>query len=161
MDMTVVIWIIATLLMLVGMAGLVLPALPGAPLLFAGLAAAAWAENFAYVGAGTLVVLGLFTALIIAVDFIAGALGAKYFGASPRAITGALLGGVVGLLFGFPGVLLGPLVGAVIGELSVRRDLNAATRAGFGASLGLLIAAVAKTALAFTMIGVFVVVRFV
>ena len=161
MDMTVVIWIIATLLVLVGMAGLVLPALPGAPLLFAGLAAAAWAEDFAYVGAGTLVVLGLFTALIIAVDFIAGALGAKYFGASPRAITGALLGGVVGLLFGFPGVLLGPLVGAVIGELSVRRDLNAATRAGFGASLGLLIAAVAKTALAFTMISVFVVVRFV
>ncbi len=161
MDMTVVIWIIATLLVLVGMAGLVLPALPGAPLLFAGLVAAAWAENFAYVGAGTLVVLGLFTALIIAVDFIAGALGAKYFGASPRAITGALLGGVVGLLFGFPGVLLGPLVGAVIGELSVRRDLNAATRAGFGASLGLLIAAVAKIALAFTMIGVFVAVRFV
>ncbi len=161
MDMTVVIWIIATLLVLVGMAGLVLPALPGAPLLFAGLAAAAWAEDFAYVAAGTLVVLGLFTALIIAVDFIAGALGAKYFGASPRAITGALLGGVVGLLFGFPGVLLGPLVGAVIGELSVRRDLNAATRAGFGASLGLLIAAVAKIALAFTMIGVFVVVRFV
>lgn len=161
MDMTVVIWIIATLLVLVGMAGLVLPALPGAPLLFAGLVAAAWAENFAYVGAGTIVVLGLFTALIIAVDFIAGALGAKYFGASPRAITGALLGGVVGLLFGFPGVLLGPLVGAVIGELSVRRDLNAATRAGFGASLGLLIAAVAKIALAFTMIGVFVVVRLV
>ena len=161
MDMTVVIWIIATLLVLVGMAGLVLPALPGAPLLFAGLVAAAWAENFAYVGAGTIVVLGLFTALIIAVDFIAGALGAKYFGASPRAITGALLGGVVGLLFGFPGVLLGPLVGAVIGELLVRRDLNAATRAGFGASLGLLIAAVAKIALAFTMIGVFVVVRLV
>ena len=161
MDMNVVIWIIATLLVLVGMAGLVLPALPGAPLLFAGLVAAAWAENFAYVGAGTIVVLGLFTALIIAVDFIAGALGAKYFGASPRAITGALLGGVVGLLFGFPGVLLGPLVGAVVGELSVRRDLNAATRAGFGASLGLLIAAVAKIALAFTMIGVFVVVRFV
>ena len=161
MDVNVVIWIIATLLVLVGMAGLVLPALPGAPLLFAGLVAAAWAEDFAYVGAGTIAVLGLFTALMIAVDFIAGALGAKYFGASPRAITGALLGGVVGLFFGFPGVLLGPLLGAVIGELSVRRDLNAATRAGFGASLGLLVAAVAKITLAFTMIGVFVVVRFV
>ena len=88
-------------------------------------------------------------------------MGAKRFGASPRAVTGALIGGVVGLFFGLPGVLLGPFAGAVIGELSVRSDLNAATRAGFGAALGLLVAAVAKIALAFTMIGVFLVVRFV
>lgn len=161
MDMTLLLWILAVLLVLVGMAGLVLPALPGAPLLFAGLVVAAWAEDFVYVGTGTMVLLAVLAVLTSAVDFIAGAFGAKRFGASPRAVTGALIGGVAGLFFGIPGVLLGPFVGAVIGELSVRRDLNAATRAGLGASLGLLLAAAAKIALAFAMVGVFVVMRFI
>lgn len=161
MDTTLLLWILAALLVLAGFAGLMLPALPGAPLLFAGLVVAAWVEDFAYIGTGTIIVLTVLAALISAVDFVAGALGAKRFGASPRAVTGALIGGVVGLFFGLPGVLLGPFAGAVIGELSVRSDLNAATRAGFGAALGLLVAAVAKIALAFTMIGVFLVVRFV
>lgn len=161
MDTTLLLWILAALLVLAGFAGLMLPALPGAPLLFAGLVVAAWVEDFAYIGTGTIIVLAVLAALISAVDFVAGALGAKRFGASPRAVTGALIGGVVGLFFGLPGVLLGPFAGAVIGELSVRSDLNAATRAGFGAALGLLVAAVAKIALAFTMIGVFLVVRFV
>ena len=159
MDTTVLLWILAALLVVSGIAGLMLPALPGAPLLFAGLVVAAWAEDFIYVGTGTIIVLGVLAALISAVDFVAGALGAKRFGASPRAVTGALIGGVVGLFFGLPGVLLGPFIGAVIGELSVRRGLNAATRAGFGAALGLLFAAIIKITLAFTMIGVFGVAR--
>ncbi len=161
MDTTLLLFILAALLVITGIAGLVLPALPGAPLLFAGLVVAAWAEDFVYVGTGTIILLAVLAALTSAVDFAAGALGAKRFGASPRAIAGALIGGVVGLFFGIPGVLLGPFAGAVIGELSLRRDLNAATRAGLGASLGLLFAAAAKIALAFTMMGVFVVARFV
>ncbi len=161
MDTSLLLWILAALLVLAGIAGLVLPALPGAPLLFAGLVVAAWAEDFAYVGTGTIILLALLAALNYAADFVAGAFGAKRFGASPRAVTGALLGGVVGIFFGIPGVLLGPFVGAVIGELSVRRDLNAATRAGIGASLGLVLAAAAKIALAFTMLGVFALARFV
>lgn len=161
MDTTLLLWILAALLVVSGIAGLMLPALPGAPLLFAGLVVAAWAEDFIYVGTGTIIVLGVLAALISAVDFVAGAMGAKRFGASPRAVTGALIGGVVGLFFGLPGVLLGPFIGAVIGELSVRRDLNAATRAGFGAALGLLFAAIIKITLAFTMIGVFGVARVV
>jgi uncharacterized protein YqgC (DUF456 family) len=160
MVMTVLLWILAALLVIAGVAGLVLPALPGAPLLFAGLVVAAWAEDFAYVGTGTIVLLAVLAALTYAADFVASALGAKRFGASPRAVTGALIGGLVGLFFGIPGVLLGPFIGAVIGELSVRRDLNAATRAGIGASVGLVLAAAAKIALAFTMLGVFAVARF-
>lgn len=161
MDTTLLLWMLAAFLVLLGIAGLMLPALPGAPLLFAGLFTAAWAEDFIYVGTGTLIVLAVLAVLISIVDFIAGALGAKHFGASPRAVAGAVIGAALGLFFGLPGVLLGPFAGAVIGELSVHKDLNAATRAGFGASLGLLIAAVAKIALAFTMIGVFVTMRFI
>lgn len=160
MDPTVLLLILAALLVAVGIAGLVLPALPGAPVILTGLVIAAWAEDFAYVGTGTLIALAILAALTMAVDFAAGALGAKKFGASPRAVGGAIIGGIVGLFFGIPGVLLGPFAGAVLGELSLRRNLHAATRAGIGASLGLLLAVAAKIALAFTMIGVFLVVRF-
>lgn len=160
MDTTLVLWILAALLVIAGLAGLVLPAVPGAPLLLAGLVLAAWAEDFAYVGTGTIVLLAALAALSYAADFLAGAFGARRFGATPRAVTGALIGGVAGIFFGIAGVLLGPFIGALIGELSVRRDLAAAARAGIGASLGLVLAAAAKIALAFTMLGVFAVARF-
>jgi uncharacterized protein YqgC (DUF456 family) len=160
MDASLLLWILAVVLVLAGFAGLVLPALPGPPLLFAGLVVAAWAEDFAYVGTGSIVLLAVLAALAYLADFAAGALGAKRFGASPRAITGAVLGGVVGIFFGIVGVLLGPFLGALIGELTVRRDLMAATRAGVGASFGLVLAIAAKLALAMAMIGVFLVARF-
>lgn len=159
-DTTILIWLLAVVLMLVGLAGLVLPAIPGAPVLFAGLVAAAWAENFVYVGAGTLVALGVMAALTYAVDFAATAFGAKRFGASPRAAIGAAVGALLGMFLGVLGVLVGPFVGAVIGELSARRDLIAAGRAGVGATIGLVIGAALKLALGVAMIGVFAVVRF-
>lgn len=143
----------------VGLAGMMLPVLPGAPVLLAGLVLAAWAENFAYVGYGTLIVLGLLVLLIYAVDFAAGAFGARRFGATRRGMVGAALGALTGLFFGIPGVLLGPFVGAVMGELSGRRRLGEAGRAGMGASLGLVLGAAAKLALAFSMLGIFAAAR--
>lgn len=157
---TVLIWVLAVALISIGLVGLVLPAIPGAPLLFAGLVAAAWAEDFSYVGTGTLVALGVMAALTYAVDFAATAFGAKRFGASRRGIVGAAIGALLGLFLGVLGVLIGPFVGAVVGELSARRDLASAGRAGIGATLGLAIGAAAKLALGMAMIGVFVVVRF-
>jgi uncharacterized protein YqgC (DUF456 family) len=160
MAVTVLLWMLAAALMLGGLIGLVAPALPGGPLLFAGVLVAAWAEGFAYIGWGTLTVLGLLAVLTILVDFIAGALGAKRYGASARSITGATIGGVVGLFFGLVGVVLGPFVGAVIGELSARRGVGAASRAGVGATLGFILGSAAKLAIGFTMIGIALVVRF-
>ena len=157
--MTLLLWLLAALLILAGLAGLVLPALPGAPLLFLGLVAAAWAEDFAPVGWGTLTVLGGLAVLTYVVDFAAGAFGAKRFGASGRAVAGAALGTVLGLFFGLPGVLLGPFFGAVAGELTRTRDLRAAGAAGVGATLGLALGAAAKIALAFAMLGIFLAVR--
>ena len=159
MDLTILIWVAAVLLVLIGLAGLALPGLPGSPLLFAGLTAAAWAEDFAFVGLGTLAIIGVLALLTYAVEFAAAALGAKRFGASSRAVVGAVLGALIGLFFGIVGVLVGPFVGAVIGELSVRRDLGGASRAGIGATLGLAIGVAAKLALGFSMIGVFAVSR--
>ena len=120
---TIVLWIAAGVLIVIGALGLILPILPGAPLIFLGALLAAWAEGFQYIGLWTLIGLGALSALAVAVDFIAGAFGAQRFGASGRAVTGATLGAIVGLFFGVVGVLVGPFVGAVIGELSVRRNL--------------------------------------
>lgn len=158
---TIVLWIAASVLIVIGALGLVLPILPGAPLIFLGALLAAWAEGFAYIGWGTLTVLGVLTALAVAVDFIAGAFGVKRFGASRRAMLGAVIGALVGIFFGIVGVIVGPFVGAVVGELSVRRNLAAASRAGVGAALGLALGTAAKLAIAFAMIGVLVFMRLV
>ena len=151
---------LGALLVALGVAGLLLPGLPGAPLIFAGMLVAAWAEDFAYVGLGWLALLGVLATLSYAVDFAATALGAKKFGASPRAIFGALLGGIVGLFFGPLGLILGPFAGAVLAELTLKRDFESAQRAGFGAALGMLLGGVAKLGLACLMIGIFLSVRF-
>jgi len=160
MDINTLLWLPAVILVMAGLAGLVFPALPGVLLLLAGLVLAAWAEDFVYVGWGTISILGLFSVFAYGVDSLAGALGAKRFGASKRAILGAALGGFTGIFFGLPGILLGPFLGSVLGELSVRPDLQAAGRAGVGAWLGLVVGAAAKIAIAFTMLGIFVLARF-
>ena len=148
--------ILAAVLVLIGLAGTLLPILPGVPLIFVGLLVAAWADNFQHVGAVTLTILGVLTALAIAADFLASALGAKKLGASPKAVVGATLGAIVGMFFGLPGLVLGPFVGAVVGELSAKRELLQAGKSGLGTWLGLLLASVAKLTLSFLMLGVFI-----
>jgi uncharacterized protein YqgC (DUF456 family) len=155
--MTILLWSLAIVLVGVGIAGIVFPALPGTVLIFAGLLLGAWADDFARVGLWTLVVIGIVGAASHAVDFVAAALGARHVGASPRAIVGAGLGTLFGIPFGLPGVLLGPLVGAVLGELSVHREIRRAAGVGLAAWIGFLIGTAVKVALAFLMIGIFVV----
>jgi len=152
-------WVLAILLIGVGFLGVVLPGLPGAPVLFAGLFVGAWIDDFQVVGTWTVAALGVMAAMTYAVDFAAGALGANRFGASRHGMIGAALGALVGLFFGIPGVVFGPFVGAVLGELSARRKLHEAGRAGLGASLGLALGAAAKLALAFSMLGIFAAAR--
>lgn len=155
-NIQILLWLLAAVLIALGFAGLILPAIPGIPLVFAGLVLLAWAENFAYVGWVTLTLLGLLALLSYGVDFLAAALGAKKFGASPRAVAGAALGALAGLFFGLPGIVLGPFIGAVIGEFSGRASARTSMKAGVGATLGLLFGALLKIALAFTIMGVFV-----
>ena len=160
MEPTTLYYVLAVLLVLVDLAGTILPALPGLPLVFAGMLLAAWAGDFQQVGVPMLVVLGLLTVFSLAVDFWATALGAKRVGASRLAIVGAMVGTVAGLFFGPIGLLMGPFAGAIGGELIHRRslqkqDLGLAAKIGVGTWFGILFGTVLKLALAFTMLGLF------
>ncbi|KGM55872.1 membrane protein [Lysobacter daejeonensis GH1-9] len=155
MDTQTILYVVAALLMLVGIAGTVLPALPGIPLVFAGMVMAAWAGDFQYVGWGWLLALGILTVLSLGIDLLAGSMGAKRVGASKLALVGAVLGSFVGLFFGPLGLFAGPFVGALAGELVHRRDLGLATKVGVGTWFGILLGTVLKLGLAFGMLGLF------
>ena len=149
-------WLVALGLIAVGIAGTILPALPGVPLVFAGMLLAAWIDDFARVGYLTLIVLGILTLLGVVVDFVASIAGAKRVGASRAALVGATVGTIVGIFFGLLGLILGPFVGALVGELSARKGMMAAGRIALGTWLGMLLAVVIKLSLVFTMLGVFI-----
>lgn len=159
--MTALLWTLAVALIAVGLVGVVLPAVPGTMLIFAGLVLGAWADGFTRVGPGTLVVLGLLAAASYGIDFAAAALGAKRLGASRRAMAGAALGTLLGLMFGLPGLIVGPFLGALLGELTTNRDLIRAGRMGVAAWVGFAIGMAAKVAMAFLMIGIFLAAMFV
>jgi len=150
-----VLGLLAIALVLGGLAGAVLPLLPGLPMLFGGLLLGAWVNGFIHVGKWTLGILGVMLAVGMALDFIAGSLGAKRVGASPKAVLGATLGSVVGIFFGLPGLILGPFIGAVIGELGARRGLDQAAASGVATWVGLLLGTIAKLAIGLAMIGLF------
>ena len=146
---------LAVILVLVGIGGVILPALPGLPLVFAGMLLAAWAGDFQQIGWFPLVVLGLMTLLSVAVDFFATMMGAKRVGASRKALLGAVVGTFAGLFFGPIGLFVGPFVGALLGELWHGRELGQATKVGLGTWLGILLGTVLKLGLAFAMLGLF------
>ena len=116
MDLHTLLYLASAALILVGVAGVVLPALPGVPLVFAGMLLAAWADHFTLIPVWVIVVLAVLTAFALAIDIVATMLGAKRVGASKLAIAGAALGTLVGLFFSIPGLLLGPFIGALAGE---------------------------------------------
>lgn len=153
--MTGILWVAAFAAMLLGLLGVFLPLLPGVPLLYGGMLLAAWLDDFARIGVPTLIVLGVMTLAAWLVETLASVWGVKRTGASGMAIAGAGVGAIVGILGGLPGLILGPIVGAVCGEYIARRDQRRAARAGLAAGIGFLVAAVAKLAIAVTMLAIF------
>lgn len=160
-NMIYVWWALAVILVLVGLAGTLLPALPGVPFVFGGLFIAAWIDQFQRIGWPTLTILAILMAMAIAADFLAAAMGAKRVGASKLALLGAAIGSIVGLFFGLVGVFIFPFLGAVVGELIARGQVSQAGKVGFATWLGLLIGALAKLGLALTMIGLFIIAYFI
>ncbi|AMJ55354.1 MULTISPECIES: DUF456 domain-containing protein [Stenotrophomonas] len=155
MDYSFIFYLVGALLVVVGIAGIILPALPGVPLVFAGLLLAAWGEGFNRVGWVPLVVLGVLTVISVIVDVISTIAGAKKVGASKLALIGSAIGTVAGLFFMPIGLFVGPFIGALGGEYLHGRQLGQATKVGFGTWLGIVLGVALKLGLAVAMIGVF------
>jgi uncharacterized protein YqgC (DUF456 family) len=147
--------VLALLVMLCGSVGSILPGIPGTPLVL--LAAIGHRLYFGSAGANywVLGLLVLLTLLSVGFDYLASMYGAKKLGATCRGVLGAVVGGLVGIFFSFPGIILGPFLGALVFEFAGGRGFKPAAKAGLGATLGLLAGAVGKFAICVTMMGLF------
>jgi uncharacterized protein YqgC (DUF456 family) len=153
---TIALWIVAIALIVIGVIGTVLPAVPGAILVFAGVALAAWIDDFAQISGWTVGALAVLTAVAWIVDYVAGLYGAKKAGASTLALVGAGVGTIAGIFTGLVGLIFMPLVGAAIGEYLAQKDALRAGKVGLATWLGMLAGTVLKVAIAFLMVGIFV-----
>jgi uncharacterized protein YqgC (DUF456 family) len=149
----ILLYVLGGLALVAGLIGLLLPVVPGAPVLLAGVVLVGWAGQFERVGWKTVAAAAVLTALMLAVDWLAGLLGARAFGASRWAMAGAVAGAVVGLFLGVPGILLGPVVGAIAFELWKDPNLGAASRAGLGVAVGFVVGSAVKMALGLAVVG--------
>lgn len=151
----IALYVLAALLILGGLAGSMLPMLPGIPMVFGGIWLAAAVDGYQHLGLWWLLIIGAIGAIGVIVDLVAGTLGAKRVGASPRALWGATIGTVVGMLFGVPGLLLGPFIGAILGELASGTSVLQSAHVGVGTWLGLLFGTLLKLVLSFLMVSLF------
>lgn len=149
-------YITAIILIVVGLAGTVVPALPGQPMIFVGAWLVAWLGDYVHVGSITLIILGVLTVIGLAVDWIAQTMGAQRAGATKYGIIGSMIGTFVGLFLGIVGILFMPLVGAFLGEFFAHRDLRLATNVGVATWMGMVIGTAVKLGLSFVMVGLLV-----
>lgn len=153
--MDIALYLLAALLIVGGLAGAVLPSLPGIPMLFGGIWLVAAVDHYRHLGLGWLLLIGALGALGVIVDFVAATLGARRVGASRTALWGASLGTLIGMFFGIPGLLLGPFAGALLGELASGTSVLRSTHVGIGTWLGLLFGTLVKLVISLMMLGLF------
>jgi uncharacterized protein len=151
------IWVaIALIIMLIGLVGTVLPFLPGIILVYAGYLIYGFATGWKAYGAVTMVGWGIITGLVLLLDFYAGTLGAKRYGASRYGVWGSLIGGLAGgVTAGLPGLILGPFIGAIAGELWAGGSGREALRSARGSLVGFVAGSLVKVAVGIVMIGTF------
>ncbi len=151
--MSVLLISLGVIVILLGLATLFLPIVPGIVIIYAGILLVAWADAFTKIGPVMLFALGALMLLGTVVDNLAGLFGARQGGASGWGIFGAGVGGLVGMAFGLPGVILGPAIGALAFEYVKNPDLKRASKAGLGGLLGFFLAVLAKYVFGLTMVG--------
>lgn len=158
--MTTALIILGLIAVCVGLLGTIYPAIPGLGLMFGGAWLLAYAGDYQVYGTTTLLFLAVVAAVGTAMDYVAGMLGAKYTGASKTALWGAFAGGIAGAFFSLPGLLLGPLIGAGVGEFLAQKDLLQAGKVGLGTFIGFIIGTIAKIgcalAIVLTLLGVWI-----
>lgn len=150
-------WLGAITCIVAGLAGTVIPAIPGLPLIAVGAALIGWAGDFEIVSWTTIIVLAVMAIVGVVIDTVAQTAGAQKAGASAKGIWGSVIGTIVGVFVGgLVGILLFPLIGAFIGEFIAKRDMLHAGRVGVATWIGMIVGTAAKIALAFMMLGVLI-----
>ncbi|MGB7297853.1 MAG: DUF456 domain-containing protein [Burkholderiaceae bacterium] len=153
----IALWVLVAAMLLLGLVGVILPAIPGTILVFGGVLLGAWIDDFTRISTTIVVIAGVLAVIAWVADYVSAMLGAKRAGASKTAVVGAAIGTVVGLFFGLVGLLFFPLIGAAIGEYLAISDLRRAGNVGVATWIGMLIGTVVKVVLTFFTIGIFLV----
>ena len=138
--------ILSGLLMLIGLVGCIVPALPGPPISYIGLLLLHFTQRVEFSTAQLLVLL-LIVIIAQVLDYFIPVVGSKYSGGSKWGSWGAFVGSIIGLFFLPLGLILGPFLGAIAGEMLGRRSFGKAVRSGVGALIGFLLGTVLKLAL--------------
>ncbi len=130
--------IVAILLMLISIAGCVLPLLPGPPLTYIGLLLLHFTKGYQFSNKFLIIMLAVAIGVTI-IDNVIPIIGAKKYGGSKKAVWGSIIGLIVGMFFLPPwGIIIGPFAGAVIGELIEGKDASNALKSGFGTFAGFM-----------------------
>lgn len=135
--MDYVLLVLAIVMMIVGIAGCLLPVLPGPPLTYLGLVVLHFTK-FGPVSTNLFIILGVVAIVVTVIDYIVPIWGTRQFGGSKYGMRGATVGLIIGLFLGPFGIITGPFIGAVVGELLFKDDIKYALKAGFGSLLGFL-----------------------
>ena len=141
---------LSILLMIVGIIGCLVPVLPGPPLSFLGILTLQF-TRFADVSTNLLIILAVVAVVVSILDFIVPVWGTRKFGGSKYGVRGATVGLIIGLFFGPPGIIIGPFIGAVVGEMIFKDDFRYAIKAGFGSLLGFMTGIGLKLAASFAI----------
>lgn len=149
--------IVTLIIFIIGVAGIVLPVIPGLPIVWAGVLFYGIVTDFAEITPTIVIITGVLAAAGVLLEFVANALGAKIYGASWWGVTGAILGGLVGLiLLNIPGIFIGSFAGAFIGEYLKNKKIHSAAKAGVGTIIGIIFGTVTKVIILFFMLGIFI-----
>jgi len=155
----IILFIAVLIVMLIGQIGIIIPVIPGVPMIFAAALVYAIITDFAAVSVNTIIIFGILAVLSLVLDWVATAFGVKKLGGSYFGILGSFLGMIVGLLIpgvGLVGFIAGAFIGAVLFEMLLGKESRTALRAGLGSFIGFLAGGILKFAIGAAMIGVFV-----
>ena len=141
--------------MLAALIGSIVPGLPGTPLALCAAVGHRLYFGEASVSTAVMVTLIVLTLLSLLLDFLATTLGAKKFGATWRGMVGAVIGGVIGIFFSLPGMILGPFLGATLFEMFGDKEFKLALKAGTGAVAGMFLGVIGKCSLCVIMMVIF------
>ncbi len=140
--MDIALAVLGTALVLIGFIGSILPVIPGPPISWVGLLLLKWTDYITDHGeayGNALWILLFFVILVTILDYVVPIMGTKKYGGSKRGVWGATIGVVVGLFFGPPGIIIGPFLGAYIGEITTGKKERDALRAAWGSFVGFLL----------------------